>query len=266
MIKIGILNLMYNKIETNENFYKSLTSERNDIELTYYYSATRYVHRKLDPEITQTMKPLDLNDLDHLDGFIITGSPIEHLSFDQVTYKDEVNDLLNKLNDLNIPQLYVCWGAMVALNHFYGIDKKILPHKIFGIYQNQILKSSQLLNNISDNFPAPHARYAEMDQKQIMSDPRLETNVTNDKGLLFMVEAKDKPQAFLFSHLEYQKDDLMKEYQREFAAHPENHPLQPENYYSPLTHKPMFAWQDIQAKFFGNWIKQVEHSKVSVCR
>ncbi|KRL66711.1 homoserine O-acetyltransferase/O-succinyltransferase family protein [Companilactobacillus versmoldensis] len=264
-VKIGILNLMYNKIETNQNFYRSLTREHSNVEAIYYYSATRYINRKLDPSITSTMRPLDLDELDQLDGFIITGSPIEHLDFNEVSYKDEVNDLLDKLNQLNIPQLYVCWGAMVALNHFYGVEKKILPHKTFGIFQNKILKSSSLLTNISDHFPAPHARYAEMNQQQINDNSQLRINSVNDKGLLFLAEAIDKPQAFLFSHLEYQRDDLQKEYDREYAAHPENDPIHPENYYSPINQKPMFAWKDVQAKFFGNWINEVINSKTKVC-
>lgn len=264
-VKIGVLNLMYNKIETNINFYRSLTREHKNVQLVYYYSATRYVDRKLDPAITNTMKPLNLDDLNDLDGFIITGSPIEHLDFEDVTYRDEVNALLDRLNEMRIPQLYVCWGAMVALNHLYGIDKKILPHKTFGVFQNNILHSSALLENISDNFPAPHARYAEMSQQQINDNDQLTINVISDKGLLFMAEAKNKPQSFLFSHLEYQKDGLKKEYDREFAAHPENHPVQPENYYSPINNEPMFAWKDIQAKYFGNWVNQVISAKASVC-
>lgn len=264
-VKIGVLNLMYNKLETNQNFYKSLTRAHSNVELVYYYSATRYVDRKLDPSITNTMKPLDLNDLPNLDGFIITGSPIEQLDFSEVTYEDEINELLNTLNEMRIPQLYVCWGAMAALHHLYGIDKKILPHKTFGVFQNNVLHSSKLLQNISDNFPAPHARYAEMSQQQINDNSQLVLNVLNDKGLLFLAEAKDKPQAFLFSHLEYQRDDLKKEYEREYNAHPELDPVQPENYYSPINDQPMFAWKDIQEKFFGNWVEQVMAAKEQAC-
>ncbi|AKP68481.1 homoserine O-succinyltransferase [Companilactobacillus ginsenosidimutans] len=256
---------MYNKVETDENFYKSLTHEHRNVEFTYYYSATRYVDRKLDPAVTNTMKPLDLDDLDNLDGFIISGSPVEQIDFNDITYKDEIDELLDKLNEMSIPQLYVCWGAMAALHHLHGIDKQILPHKTFGIFQNNILKSSNLLDNISNNFPAPHARYAEMNQQQINDNSQLTINAISDKGLLFLASSKTKPQSFLFSHLEYQKNDLRKEYEREFAAHPERHPLQPVNYYSPINNQPMFAWEEVQAKFFGNWVRNVINAKVQVC-
>lgn len=112
-IRIGILNLMQNKIETMNNFQKAL--DLDNVELTFYYSATRYVDRVLDSEITDNMKPLDLEEVKDLDGFIISGSPVEKLDFPQVSYFDEINDLIDQLNQTNIPQLYVCWGAMAAL-------------------------------------------------------------------------------------------------------------------------------------------------------
>lgn len=112
-IRIGILNLMQNKIETMHNFQNAL--DLDNVELTFYYSATRYVDRVLDPEITDNMEPLDLEEIKDLDGFIISGSPVEKLDFPQVSYFDEINDLIDQLNQINIPQLYVCWGAMAAL-------------------------------------------------------------------------------------------------------------------------------------------------------
>ncbi|MDT6953344.1 homoserine O-succinyltransferase [Companilactobacillus alimentarius] len=95
-IKIGILNLMQNKLETMRNFQRVLAYE--NIELQFYYSATRYVNRTLDSAITDNMKPLDLEDIKTLDGFIITGSPVEKLDFPQVSYFDEVNSLIDQLN------------------------------------------------------------------------------------------------------------------------------------------------------------------------
>jgi Homoserine trans-succinylase len=112
---------MQNKIETMNNFQKAL--DLDNVELTFYYSATRYVDRVLDSEITDNMKPLDLEEVKDLDGFIISGSPVEKLDFPQVSYFDEINDLIDQLNQTNIPQLYVCWGAMAALNRIYNIQK-----------------------------------------------------------------------------------------------------------------------------------------------
>ncbi|WP_334332285.1 MULTISPECIES: homoserine O-acetyltransferase/O-succinyltransferase family protein [unclassified Companilactobacillus] len=262
-IRIGILNLMQNKVETMHNFQHALKNE--NVELVFYYSATRYVNRVLDPAITDNMKPLDLQAVNDLDGFIITGSPVEKLDFPQVSYFDEVNDLIDQLTTSNIPQLYVCWGAMAALNRIYNIQKKLLPHKVFGIFQNQILKPSPLLDNISDNFPAPHARYAEMDHEQIQSNPNLMIEATSENGLLTLVSAKNRHQTFIFSHLEYQKDGLDKEYRRELASPKVKHPFPAFNYYSPLDKKPMFSWKQTQQNFYQNWLQTVTEHKLTTC-
>ena len=261
-IKIGILNLMQNKLETMDNFQTALGQ---DVELKFYYSATRYVDRVLDPRITDNMQPLDLDNIKDLDGFIITGSPVEKLDFPQVSYFDEVNDLIDLLDQTNIPQLYVCWGAMAALNRLYNIDKKILPHKAFGVFQNQILSDSPLLKNVSDNFPAPHARYAEMNHEQIHQDPSLNIESISENGLLTLVEAEKKHQTFLFSHLEYQRDGLDKEYHRELNSPKVKNALPAVNYYSPLDHKPMFAWKETQANFYNNWLQSVTEHKLTTC-
>jgi len=263
-IKIGILNLMQNKIETMHNFQKVLVSDTDNIELIFYYSATRYVGRKLDPRITENMRPLDLTEVQSLDGFIITGSPVEKLDFPQVSYFDEINALIDQLDQQNIPQLYVCWGAMAALNRLYNIDKKILPHKVFGIFQNQILTETNLLDNISDNFPAPHARYAEMDHGQMSADNRLKIEAVSEHGLLTLAEAVTKNQTFIFSHLEYQRDSLDDEYHREMASPKVKHAFPAFNYYSPLDKRPMFAWKQTQYNFYNNWLKTVTEHKLTI--
>lgn len=261
-IKIGILNLMQNKIETMNNFQTVLGDQ---VELKFYYSATRYVDRKLDQSIVSNMSPLDLNEIPDLDGFIITGSPVEKLDFPQVSYFDEINELIDLLDQLNIPQLYVCWGAMAALNRLYDIDKKILPHKAFGIFQNQILTDSPLLENVSDNFPSPHARYAEMNHEQLNNEPSLQISAVSENGLLTLVESTEKHQTFLFSHLEYQRDSLDNEYHRELNSPKVLNPLPATNYYSPLDHQPTFAWQQTQSQFYNNWLKTVNAHKLTTC-
>ncbi|AUI71666.1 homoserine O-acetyltransferase/O-succinyltransferase family protein [Companilactobacillus alimentarius] len=262
-IKIGILNLMQNKLETMRNFQRVLAYE--NIELQFYYSATRYVNRTLDSAITDNMKPLDLEDIKTLDGFIITGSPVEKLDFPQVSYFDEVNSLIDQLNQTNLPQLYVCWGAMAALNRIYNIQKKLLPHKVFGVFQNQITKDSYILNNISDNFPAPHARYAEMDHEEIEQNPFLSINATSQNGLLTLVQSNNKNQTFIFSHLEYQRESLDKEYRREVMSPKVKHPFPAFNYYSPLDENPMFSWKETQKNFYKNWLQTVTEYKLTTC-
>lgn len=100
-------------------------------------------------------RPLDLELAAQMDGFIITGAPIENLPFDQVEYFAEVCDLIDVLNRARVFQLYVCWGAMVAANYLYGVEKHRLAKKYFGVFENQVVAPDPLLVGLEPNFLAP---------------------------------------------------------------------------------------------------------------
>lgn len=255
-VKIGILNLMHDKLDTQQRFVKVLPNA----DLTFFYPRMHYQNRPVPPEVAKISKPLDLEHIQDYDGFIITGAPLDHLDFDQITYIDEVRCLLQLLNKYKLQQLYFCWGAMAALDYFYDIKKHGLTEKIFGIFPHLIIESHPLLTGLSQGFIAPHARYAEMDKAQIMQDPRLTINSVDDNGHLFMVSSIEHPeQNFIFSHIEYNRNGLKKEYEREIAAHPERHYKKPENY---SLSNPLFQWKDTQKIFFNNWLNQVKKSKL----
>ena len=210
-IKLGVLNLMHDKLDTQQRFAHVLP----DADLTFFYPRMHYQNRPVPPEVAKISQPLDLNHIQDFDGFIITGAPLDHLDFEQVTYIEEVRCLLQLLDKYKLQQLYFCWGAMVALDYFYDIQKRILAEKIFGTFPHLIIEPNSLLNRLSQGFIAPHARYAEMDKAQTMQDPRLTINSVDDNGHLFMVSSLTKPeQNFVFSHIEYDREGLKKEYER----------------------------------------------------
>lgn len=157
-IKLGVLNLMHDKLDTQQRFAHVLP----DADLTFFYPRMHYQNRPVPPEVAKISQPLDLNHIQDFDGFIITGAPLDHLDFEQVTYIEEVRCLLQLLDKYKLQQLYFCWGAMVALDYFYDIQKRILAEKIFGTFPHLIIEPNSLLNGLSQGFIAPHARYAEI--------------------------------------------------------------------------------------------------------
>lgn len=260
-IHIGILNLMHDKVDTQRRFQHVLTQSAFPVELTFLYPQQHYQGRPV-PELVQRIsQPLVLDELDQFDAFIITGAPIEQLPFDKITYIDEIHQLIDRLNELDIPQLYICWGAMAAANYLYGIDKYQLPSKLFGIYSNHLLQASPLLAGLPDGFLAPHARYAEFDHQQVFDHPELVLEAVTPGGNLFSFRARHHPQYFLFSHLEYGREALTKEYRREKNAYPDREYAKPQNYYLDPIHMrgPQFKWQPAQHIFFDNWLHLVAH-------
>lgn len=262
-LKIGILNIMHDKADTQRRYHKIFEQMPFDVDATFFYPRTHYLKRPVPDEVARISQPLDLKQVKNFDAFIITGAPIEHFAFDEVEYMEEIRCLLDELNKNHVEQLYFCWGAMAAMNHFYGIKKEMLPKKLFGVYPHEITGKNELLANLADDFLAPHARYAEMNHEEIVNDPRLQVDAVTDHGALFLVSAVDHPeQTFLFSHMEYDRDALLKEYQREVAAHPEDDYQKPENYFlnSKTMSDPIFSWEKTQKIFFYNWLKKVSEA------
>lgn len=258
-LKIGILNIMHDKEDTQNRYHKIFNSIRNDIDLTFYYPKMHYQNRPVPEKVAQISQPLNIDEIKNFDGFIITGAPIEHFEFNEITYIEELRCLLDELNKNHVQQLYFCWGAMVALNYFYGIHKVMLPEKLFGIYPHNIFYQDDLLQNIPQGFLAPHARYAEMNHDEIAHDPRLILDADADNGALFSVSVIDNlEQNFVFSHLEYDRTALANEYQREITAHPERTYKKPENY---SLNNPIFNWKNVQQQFFTNWLNKVDEIK-----
>jgi len=139
-LKIGILNVMHDKADTKTRLQHVLTHTDIPVDLHFYYPMTHYAGRTVPEAVSSILDPLDIHEVATMDGFIITGSPIETLEFDQVHYIAEVRTLLKTLSQHVPNQLYLCWGGMVALNYFFGISKLILPHKLFGVYPQTILE------------------------------------------------------------------------------------------------------------------------------
>lgn len=257
---IGILNLMHDKEETQARFENVLKATDYPITLEFFYPISHYQDRPVPELVRAISKPLTLGNLARFDGFIITGAPIEELDFSAVQYWQEIQALMDELDRLAIPQLYVCWGAMAALYHFYGIEKRSLPVKYFGVFENQIVVPTPLLAGLSTRFLAPHARYAEMDWHQLRRVPTLTINASSKDGFLFLLTNVKRRQAFVFAHLEYEGEALLSEYQREVAAHPEKTYRRPLNYFrDPESMQELqFKWQTTQQRFFSNWLRQLD--------
>lgn len=258
-LNIGVLNVMHDKTDTQRRFTSVLTAGTANVNVQFFYPQTHYQKRSVPELVQQISQPLDINNLAQFDAFIITGAPVEQLPFNEITYIKEVHQLIDKLIALNIPQLYVCWGAMAAANYLYGIEKFQLPEKIFGVFPNYLQRHDPLLDGLPDGFLAPHARYAELDIKSIAQHPDLTINAVTKDQRLFSFSARKQKQYFLFSHLEYGQDALLKEYQRERNAHPGVEYLKPQNYFrDPLHMKdPVFKWAKTQQLFFGNWLQSI---------
>lgn len=231
---VGLLVLMHDKAGAINDWQNALGPQ---VQVHAFYPKSHV------PQNPGVMQPLDLNLATQMDAFIVTGAPVDRLDFNEVWYYPEVTQLIDALQAAEIPQLYLCWGAMAALHHEFDLEKFRLPQKLFGVYPQHQLMASPLLKGLPERFLAPHARFADISIEAIRSKIDLIAATTNGHPFL----ATAVRQTFLFAHLEYQRFGLWEEAQRANSALAFND--------DPLHH---WSWENTRNAFFANWKQSVQ--------
>ena len=147
---------------------------------------------------------------------IITGAPVENMEFDQVDYWDELCTIMEWTKSHVHSTLHICWGAQAGLYYHYGIPKRSLPQKLFGVYEHKVLKpSSPLFRGFDDVFYAPNSRYTEVWEEDVRRVPELEMMASGEESGVFAVKSVDSRRFFVLGHPEYDSDTLAREYFRD---------------------------------------------------
>ena len=257
-LKIGLLNLMPNKIRTETQIARLLGATPLQVEMTLVrISGHTSKNTAQDHLISFYEKWQDIKH-QKFDGFIITGAPIETLDFEEVTYWKELQDIFEWTRTHVHSTFNICWGAMAAAYHFHGIPKYTLKQKAFGVYRHRNLKpTSPYLLGFSDDFSIPVSRWTEMRSADILKHEGLELLMESDVTGPCMISEKEGKRLYIFNHIEYDSFSLKEEYDRDIAN---GTPIEiPHNYYPGDNPEmpPQNRWRSHAHLLFGNWINQI---------
>ena len=136
-LRIGLLNLMPNKIRTETQIARLLGATPLQVEMQLVRIGGHQSRNTSEDHLITFYKTWEQVKDQKFDGFIITGAPIETLEFDQVTYWDELTQILEWTRTNVLSTFNICWGAMAAIHHFHGVPKYTLPEKAFGVYRHK---------------------------------------------------------------------------------------------------------------------------------
>ncbi len=256
-LKIGLLNLMPKKIQTENQFARLIGATPLQIELSLIRMTEHQTKNTAAAHMAEFYQPFqDVKDQKY-DGLIITGAPIEHLPFEEVTYWDELTEVMN-WTQTNVHSTFgVCWGGMAMINHFHGVKKHILAEKSFGCFRHEVIDpANPYLRGFSDDCVIPVSRWTEMRQGEI-DDAGLKTLITSNFSGPALVEDPEHRALYIFNHFEYDSGTLKQEYDRDIA---EGTPINvPVNYYpeDDPTQDPQNRWRSHAHLLYGNWINQI---------
>ena len=257
-LRIGLLNLMPNKIRTETQLARLIGATPLQIELTLVrVSGHKSKNTSEDHLITFYKTWAEIRD-EKFDGFIITGAPIELLDFEEVDYWEELQQIFEWTRTNVHSTFNICWGAMAAAYHFHGVPKYALTEKAFGVYRHRNLDpASPYLSGFSDDFQIPVSRWTEMRASDIHKVPGLHLLMDSDDTGPCLISEKEGNRLYIFNHVEYDSSSLKEEYDRDIANGTQ---IQlPHNYYpdDDPAEPPQNRWRSHAHLLFGNWINQI---------
>lgn len=256
-LKIGLLNLMPKKVQTETQFARLIGATPLQIDLTLIRMSQHKTRNTAAEHMEAFYKPFSKARKDHFDGLIITGAPIEHLDYGQVSYWDEMVEVMD-WTQTNVHSTFgVCWGGMAMLSHFHGVPKHILPHKAFGCFSHRnLVPASPYLRGFSDDFVVPVSRWTENRRDEIAGAGLNILLDSSDSGPCLVDDPAHRA-LYVFNHFEYDSGTLKEEYDRDIAAGtPINVPI---NYYpgDDPSQPPQNHWRSHAHLLYGNWINQI---------
>lgn len=257
-LRIGLLNLMPNKVKTETQLARLLGATPLQVELTLV-KMTNHVARNTPSEhIISFYRDFEDIRSERFDGFIVTGAPVETMPFEEVTYWDELRHMFDWTQTNVHASLNICWGAQAAIYHFYGMPKYQLPHKAFGVYRHRNLApASPYLRGFSDDFSIPVSRWTEVRREDIPPKSGMSVLMESDEAGLCLLDDPAHHSLHMFNHIEYDSNSLSDEYFRDVSA---NKPISiPRNYFpnNDPKRQPENRWRSHAHLLFGNWINQI---------
>lgn len=265
-LEIVLVNLMPFKQATEQQFADLLDSPRHDVRLRLVtppghssrHTAPEHIARHYTPWQRIARRPVD--------GLIVTGAPVEHLPFEEVGYWSWFRELVDWAAANAGHSLFICWAGQAMLHHRYGIGKRALPEKAFGIHRQTVIdRHHPLLAGLPAEFIGPVSRHSAVDAAAVMRESSLHVVAASAQSGLSIVDDPRARMTAMFNHIEYDARSLHEEYLRDRAA---GRPIaMPQDYYRngvviPPLHAP---WRTTARRLFDNWLDGLAAGREVAC-
>lgn len=257
-LRILILNLMPLKKPTELQLLRLLGDSPLQVEVDFCHTDS-HESTHTDPSyLEENYYVFDEIKDNYYDGFIITGAPVEQIPFESVDYWPEMKTYFEWAKTHAFSTLHFCWGAQAALYYYYGIEKRLLPAKLFGIFEYQLTqKHHPLLRGFDDRYFIPQSRHTAINDIQVYNTPQLDILSRSVENGINIIGTPDHRRFFVLGHFEYDRRTLEEEYLRDKKK---GLPIAvPKNYYpgDNYTKTPYFTWCSYAHLFYHNWLNIV---------
>ena len=254
-LEICILNLMPTKEETELQLLRMLSNTPLQLNITFMRMSS---HQSANVSASHLMHFYhSFYELKHrtFDGLIITGAPVEKMEYEEVDYWPELCEVFEWSKSNVTSTFHICWGAQAGLYYHYGLPKKLLPKKLFGVYSHKVRhRKEPIVRGFDDYFLIPHSRYTEVPAKAIHSCKELKILAESPEAGIPLCMSLDGRRFFIMGHPEYDRNTLRDEYNRDVRKGLKiDVPL---NYFpdDDPTKPPCVRWRAHSNLLFQNWL------------
>lgn len=254
-ISIGLLNLMPLKEDTELQILRSLSNTPLQVDVTFVMVSSHVSKNTPTSHLNKFYYRFEEIRDRKFDGFIITGAPVEQILFEEVDYWEELKEIMEWSKTHVTSTLHLCWGAQAGIYYHYGIDKEMLPQKVFGVFRHRVLnRKIPLVRGFDDVFLAPHSRHTQTPIDKVRADDRLTILAESEEAGLFLAMAENGRKIFVMGHPEYDRITLDQEYKRDLSKGLDIQ--MPKHYYTEddPSVRPLLTWRAAANNLYTNWL------------
>ena len=254
-LQVLILNNMPVKQDTELQLLRALSNTPLQVDVTFMNTKTHVSLNTPASHLNKFYTTFDEIRDRKFDGLIVTGAPVEDITFEEVDYWEETCQILDWAETHVTSTLHICWAAQAGFYHYYGINKRQLSQKLFGVYAHKVSnRKVPLVRGFDDIFMAPHSRHTETPSEAIHACKDLTILAESEKAGVFLAMAEEGKKIFVAAHPKYDRYTLNNEYHRDLDK---GLPIQiPYNYYpdDDPEQRPLLQWRSHCNNLYSNWL------------
>ena len=254
-LKMLILNLMPIKITTETDLIRLLSNTPLQIEVDFLKLNSHTPKNTPIEHLKAFYRPFSEVREQTYDGMIITGAPVETISFKEVTYWEEITGVFDWARTHVTSTFFICWAAQAGLYHYYNVPKHALDKKMFGVFSHKVLEPlNPIFRGFDDEFFVPHSRHTTILRSDLEKVPELTILSESPNAGVYLVMGRNGREFFVTGHSEYSPNTLDEEYKRDLAKGLDIE--LPYNYYKNdnPAERPIVRWRGHANLLFSNWL------------
>lgn len=254
-LSLLILNLMPTKIVTETQLLRKLSNSPLQVQVELLRTLSHVSHNTDEGHLESFYTSFSEIKDKKFDGMIITGAPVENLDFTDVDYWGELCEIMEWSKTHVHSTLHICWGAQAGLYYHFGLEKVLLPQKLFGVYRHKVMnRKIPLVRGFDDYFMIPHSRHTAVRAQDIHNCRELTVLAESDEAGVLLCMTEGGREIFVMGHPEYDRYTLQNEYLRDKNK---GLPIQPPvNYYpdDDDSQRPDLQWRSHSNNLYSNWL------------